>query len=69
MTNRHYEHAEPQYGFEWGKARVTRMAHIKDRYHVICLDTPHRHVQLAVSPTGRSVRVWIDGEEVTHGRA
>lgn len=61
--NRHYEHAHPRYGFEFGAARVTRMSHVEGRYHVIALDTPHRHVQIAVSPTGRSVRVWIDGDE------
>jgi hypothetical protein len=64
MSNRHYEHADPRYGFEFGTARVTRVSHIEDRYHVIGLDTPHRHVQIAVSPTGRSVRVWIDDKEV-----
>lgn len=63
--NKHYEHADPKYGFEWGAARITRMAHIEGRYHVLCVDTPHHHVQLAVSPTGRSVRVWIDNEEAT----
>ena len=66
--NGHYAHANPIYGFEFGAARVTRMAHIEGRYHVIALDTPFKNVQLAVSPTGRSVRIWIDHEEVTkHG--
>jgi hypothetical protein len=62
--NPHYPHAHPRYGFEFGSARVTRMAHIEGRYHVMAVDTPHRHVQVAVSPTGRSVRVWMDGVEL-----
>lgn len=64
MSNRHYDHYQRRFGFEFGKARVTRMAHVEGRYHVIAVDTPHRHVQLAVSPTGRSVRVWVDGKEL-----
>jgi hypothetical protein len=62
-VNHHYEHASPDYGFEFGASRVTRMAHIEGRYHVIAVDTPYRHVQIAISPTGRSVRVWVDGSE------
>jgi hypothetical protein len=62
-VNHHYEYADPRFGFEFGAARVTRMAHIDGRYHVMCIDTPTRHVQVAVSPTGRSVRVWMDGRE------
>ena len=64
MANPHYKHANPRYGFEFGAARVTRMAFIEGRYHVLGIDTPQRHVQVAVSPTGRSVRVWIDGQEL-----
>lgn len=61
--NRHFPSADPKYGFEWGAGRVTRMAHIEGRYHVLAVDTPHRHVQIGISPTGRSVRVWVDGTE------
>ncbi len=64
-ANGHFDHFESRYGFAFGAARVTRVSHIEGRYHVVGLDTPYRHVQLAVSPSGRSVRVWIDGEEVT----
>ena len=64
MSNHHYKFADPKYGFEWGAAKVTRLAHIDGRYHVMAVDTPHRHVQIGVSPTGRAVRVWIDGKEV-----
>lgn len=63
--NRYYEHAHPRFGFEFGAARVTRVAHQEGRYHVIGLDTPYRHLQIAISPTGRSVRIWIDHQEVT----
>jgi hypothetical protein len=45
------------YGFKWGPMEVTR-ACSDDRYHTILLKTDHREVQIHVSPTGRSVRVY-----------
>lgn len=62
--NGHYDGFQERWGFEFGAARVTRVAHVEGRYHVIGVDTPHRHVQVAVSPTGRAVRVWVDGKEL-----
>jgi hypothetical protein len=62
-ANGHYDHFEPRWGFEYGAAHVTRMAYVEGRYHVLAVDTPYRHVQIGVSPTGRSVRVWMDGQE------
>ena len=52
------------YGFQWGPIEVTRMAHIDGRGRVIGIDTPHHRCQLYVSEAGRSIRLWIDGEEV-----
>jgi hypothetical protein len=63
-ANRHYDFFEERWGFRYGAANVTRVSHVEGRYHVIGIDTPHRHVQVGVSPTGRSVRVWVDGEEL-----
>jgi len=63
-VNGHYDYFEERWGFAYGAAHVTRMSHVEGRYHVLAVDTPQRHVQIAVSPTGRSVRVWIDGAEL-----
>ena len=66
--NPHYDFPGlPRYGFEFGAAKVTRMSHIEGRYHVVAVDTPYRQLQVAVSPTGRTVRVWLDGEEFMAG--
>jgi hypothetical protein len=62
--NAHYDHFESRWGFEYGAAHVTRLTHIDGRYHVIAIDTPDHHLQIAVSPTGRAVRVWRDGDEL-----
>lgn len=37
-------------------------------YEVIDLDVGDRHVQVSVSPTGRSVRVFVDGTEAKASR-
>jgi hypothetical protein len=65
-----------QYGFLWGPIEVERMATFavgKDpsrRNRVIGLYTyvngeRKLRLEICVSPTGRSVRVWRDGEELT----
>lgn len=54
--------AATDFGFNWGVAEVTRMAEIRG-IKVIALKTPHHNLQISVSPTGRSVRVWLDGAE------
>lgn len=64
MKNPHYEHFEERWGFQFGKANVTRMAHVEGKYHVIAVDTPDHHVQIGISPTGRAVRIWKDNEEL-----
>lgn len=57
-----------QYGFRWGPMNVTRlcMASRGERVnYVLGVSTGRREVQISVSGGGRSVRVWIDGKEVT----
>ncbi len=68
MANPHWKFADPMYGFRFGAAVIQRIAHIEGRYHVLGLDTPYRHVQIGISSTGRAVRVWIDGKEITSKR-
>lgn len=46
-----------KYGFVWGPVNVTR-ACADGRYHTLLIRTKHREVQIHVSPTGRSVRVY-----------
>lgn len=68
VKNSRYAHFDARYGSEFGAARITRVG-AAGRYHVLDVDTPYRNVQIAVSPTGRSVRVWIDGVELRRGDA
>jgi hypothetical protein len=46
-----------KYGFKWGPVEVQRMC-ADGRYHTLLLKTAHREVQVSISPTGRSVRVY-----------
>lgn len=52
-----------EFGFRWGPMEVSRMAHVEGRGFVIGVNTDHRRCQLYVSEGGRSVRLWVDGEE------
>lgn len=55
------------FGFRWGPLDVTRIAHAKRgsrEVYVLGVKTDYRDVQISVSRTGRSVRVWIDGQEL-----
>ena len=61
--NKHFPHADPKYGFKYGAGIIQRICHVEGRYHVLGIDTPYRHVQIGISPSGKSVRVWVDGEE------
>lgn len=56
--------SEHLFGFTWGPMNVHRLASIKER-RFLGVKTEYHAVEIAVSPTGRSVRVWIDGKEVT----
>ncbi|HET7407350.1 MAG TPA: hypothetical protein VFJ21_09500 [Mycobacteriales bacterium] len=51
------------YGFTWGPIEVSRIFEHKGQ-RVLQVVTDHRRVEVYVSPQGRSVRVYIDGEEV-----
>lgn len=56
-----------QFGFRWGPARVTRIATWrsgKRETWVIGINSDHHAVEVSVSRTGRSVRVWLDGKEM-----
>lgn len=46
-----------KYGFRWGPVEVMR-AYADGRYHTLLLYTDHQEVQIHISPTGRSVRVY-----------
>lgn len=55
------------YGFRWGPMAVTRLFSSrlgKRENHVLGITTEHHDVQVSVSKTGRSVRVWLDGREL-----
>ena len=52
-----------QYGFTWGPAVVTRTTN-DDEYRVISITTDTKLVQVRISPKGRNVRVWLNGNEL-----
>ena len=57
-----------RYGFRWGPMRVERMSHLALRkgreFFSVSVETDYHHVEVYVSRTGRSVRVWRDGKEL-----
>lgn len=56
-----------QYGFRWGQLVVQRwMTHVNRRgtARLLGILTDHHELQVHVSPTGRSVRVWLDHVEL-----
>ena len=68
MSHRHYlpepgSKLEPhQFGFIWGPATVTRLTSHRGAV-VIGVAGSKRRAEIYVSPTGRSVRVFVDGVE------
>lgn len=56
-----------EYGFQWGPATVERLA-VCERgnglYRVLQISTGRRRLDVYISPTGRSVRVFSDGREL-----
>jgi hypothetical protein len=61
--------ADTQYGFTWGPLEVTRMARFKpgkdrESYVVQVTTETGRSVQIYVSRTGRSLRVFDSGKEL-----
>lgn len=56
-----------RFGFRWGPMNVNRLTHIvsgKREARVLGVETDHHKVEVSVSRTGRSVRVWLDGVEL-----
>ena len=53
-----------RYGFQWGQVAVTRTAEIDGR-RIVTIETPFRRMNVYASPTGRSLRVFRDGKELT----
>lgn len=53
------------YGFRWGPADISRCCELPGERRVIQVKTPHRTLDIYVSATGRSVRVFSDGKEWT----
>lgn len=51
------------FGFKWGDVEVTRLTQIK-RLKVLGVRIRERDLQISISATGRSIRVWLDGEEL-----
>ena len=57
-----------RWGFSWGPLNVNRIAHLvqgKRETYVLSASTKYHEVEVSSSRTGRSVRVWVDGKEVT----
>lgn len=52
--------AANQYGFTWGPVKVQRTAVMPQGHHVLTVNG----LDIYVSPTGRSVRVFRDGKEL-----
>lgn len=48
-----------QYGFLWGPMEVSRLADI-GTHRVIRVEAGKHHIEIYVSPTGRSIRVFDD---------
>lgn len=56
------------YGFDWGPASVERATIIErpnGPYRVLTVRTPFQEFQLYISPTGRSVRIFRGGQELS----
>lgn len=57
-----------QYGFQWGPLEVTRIAHFEPRKgrecYVLAVETEHGALNVYVSKTGRSMRVFREGKEL-----
>jgi len=54
-----------RYGFDWGPAAVTRWCALDGGRRVVQIKTPFRTLHVYVSATGRSVRVFEAGAELT----
>jgi hypothetical protein len=52
-----------EFGFNWGPAEVTRCCELPDGRRVVQVKTPHKTLDIYISATGRSVRVFSEGYE------
>lgn len=52
-----------RYGFRWGPLDVIRAAVIRDR-RCVQVRTERNTVEVAVSPQGNNVQVWVNNERV-----
>jgi len=52
------------YGFDWGPMEVTRMIVTTKGDRLLGVKSGSHSLQIAVSPKGRSVRVWLDGKRL-----
>lgn len=55
------------YGFQWGPASVERTAVVErpnGPYRILTVRTPFQELDIYLSPTGRSVRVFRGGREL-----
>lgn len=55
---------DTRYGFEWGPSKIERTATINGT-RILRIVTEHRELEIAISPTGRSVRAFLDGKKLT----
>lgn len=53
-----------EYGFVWGPVEVARLMSLADGRRALEVKTPYRRIEVYVSPTGRSVRVFCQGREM-----
>lgn len=63
MTKR-TEQDSYQFGFRWGQVDVVRMSEFPSGHKVIRVVTDFDDLQIYVSKTGRSVRVFRAGKEL-----
>ena len=49
------------YGFGWGPMRVTRICTGPKGEHLLAVASESHRLEVAVSPAGQSIRVWLDG--------
>lgn len=53
-----------QFGFRWGQLDVSRYFSLGTGQKCLAVLTDHTSIEVYVSPTGRSIRVFKDGKEM-----
>jgi len=54
---------ETKYGFVWGPVEVMRTTSLEQKngtYRVVTIKTDHKTLEIYISPSGRSLRVYDD---------